>query len=327
MNSKEELSNDNTKSSKIDGETRQEYKKSTEQIRAEVEELERNATGEDKEYFELLEVRRKNRVSYRKSNVFYEDVPKGHLHHQTYEQRLAKAAQLNGCGFKEAKPFKKPFSSREHHGTDNHIGWCDGQIVVIRRAPFWGGFCFLWCLLFMYMGIYGVVNIVFVWDFSYSHLIPVSILGPMAVYKVWEWGAWIDKIEFNRHTGLVRMPFSFLRRRFYVPIEDIELCEGPVVQAARGGGEMATGSLVLTKYPKRYWFRPTITVFGGMEQEHWASIVRFMDISQPIHRNIHRTIEDHFRDNKNAMGTGPFPESMKKYLDAEDKQINRFEVW
>ncbi|WP_155401337.1 hypothetical protein, partial [Pseudoalteromonas luteoviolacea] len=62
MNSKEELSNDNTKSSKIDGETRQEYKKSTEQIRAEVEELERNATGEDKEYFELLEVRRKNRV-------------------------------------------------------------------------------------------------------------------------------------------------------------------------------------------------------------------------------------------------------------------------
>ncbi|KZN75559.1 hypothetical protein N481_26485, partial [Pseudoalteromonas luteoviolacea S4047-1] len=174
---------------------------------------------------------------------------------------------------------------------------------------------------------FSVVNIVFVWDFSYSHLIPVSILGPMAVYKVWEWGAWIDKIEFNRHTGLVRMPFSFLRRRFYVPIEDIELCEGPVVQAARGGGEMATGSLVLTKYPKRYWFRPTITVFGGMEQEHWASIVRFMDISQPIHEDIHRTIEDHFRDNKNAMGTGPFPESMKKYLDAEDKQVNRRDVW
>ncbi|KZN77041.1 hypothetical protein N481_26340, partial [Pseudoalteromonas luteoviolacea S4047-1] len=174
---------------------------------------------------------------------------------------------------------------------------------------------------------FSVVNVVFFWEFSYAYLIPVSILGPMAVHKIWEWGAWIDKIEFNRHTGLVRMPFSFLRRRFYVPIEDIELCEGPVVQAARGGGEMATGSLVLTKYPKRYWFRPTITVFGGMEQEHWASIVRFMDISQPIHRHIHRTIEDHFRDNKNAMGTGSFPESMKKYLDAEDKQINRFEVW
>ncbi|KZN72198.1 hypothetical protein N481_16050, partial [Pseudoalteromonas luteoviolacea S4047-1] len=239
----------------------------------------------------------------------------------------AKAAQLNGCEFKEAKPFKKPFSSREHHGTDNHIGWCDGQIVGIRRAPFWGGFCFLWFILCVYMLFFSVVNIVFFWNFSYAYLIPVSILGPVAVHKIWEWGAWIDKIEFNRHTGLVRMPFSFLRRRFYVPIEDIELCEGPVVQAARGGGEMATGSLVLTKYPKRYWFRPTITVFGGMEQEHWASIVRFMDISQPIHEDIHRTIEDHFRDNKNAMGTGPFPESMKKYLDAEDKQVNRRDVW
>ncbi|AOT10971.1 hypothetical protein [Pseudoalteromonas luteoviolacea] len=298
-----------------------------ERRRREFEKEKANAPSHMRAAYDELERRRKNRDKYYAQGVVYEELSKDHLHHQTYEQRLAKAAQLNGCEFKEAKPFKKPFSSREHHGTDNHIGWCDGQIVGIRRAPFWGGFCFLWFILCVYMLFFSVVNIVFFWNFSYAYLIPVSILGPVAVHKIWEWGAWIDKIEFNRHTGLVRMPFSFLRRRFYVPIEDIELCEGPVVQAARGGGEMATGSLVLTKYPKRYWFRPTITVFGGMEQEHWASIVRFMDISQPIHEDIHRTIEDHFRDNKNAMGTGPFPESMKKYLDAEDKQVNRRDVW
>ncbi|MDK1288267.1 hypothetical protein [Pseudoalteromonas umbrosa] len=273
-----------------------------ERRRREFEKEKANAPSYMRAAYDELERKSRNREKYDKQGVFFDELSKDHLHNQTYEQRLAKAAQLNGCEFKEAKPFKKPFSSREHHGTDNHIGWCDGQVVGIRRAPFWGGFCFLWFILCVYMLFFSVVNVVFFWNFSYAYLIPVSILGPMAVHKVWEWGAWIDKIEFNRHTGLVRMPFSFLRRRFYVPIEDIELCEGPVVQAARGGGEMATGSLVLTKYPKRYWFRPTITVFGGMEQEH-------------------------FQKDKNAMGTGPFPESMKKYLDAEDKQINRFEVW
>ncbi|KZN59216.1 hypothetical protein N473_03405 [Pseudoalteromonas luteoviolacea CPMOR-1] len=316
MSSQEVSPNENTKRTKT-----------AEEIRKDYEERRKNAVGDEKERFEEIELWAENRLKYRRSNVFYEELSKDHLHHQTYEQRLAKAAQLNGCEFKEAKPFKKPFSSREHHGTDNHIGWCDGQVVGIRRAPFWGGFCFLWFILCVYMLFFSVVNVVFFWNFSYAYLIPVSILGPVAVHKIWEWGAWIDKIEFNRHTGLVRMPFSFLRRRFYVPIEDIELCEGPVVQAARGGGEMATGSLVLTKYPKRYWFRPTITVFGGMEQEHWASIVRFMDISQPIHEDIYKTIEEHFEKDKNAMGTGPFPESMKKYLDAEDRQVNREDVW
>ncbi|MBQ4880668.1 hypothetical protein J8M21_26085, partial [Pseudoalteromonas luteoviolacea] len=98
------------------------------------EERKAKATGHWVEVYAEIEKRSENSEKYFKQGIFYEDVPKDHLHNQTYEQRLAKAAQLNGCEFKEAKPFKKPFSSREHHGTDNHIGWSDGQIVGIRRA-------------------------------------------------------------------------------------------------------------------------------------------------------------------------------------------------
>ncbi|MCF6443037.1 hypothetical protein L1077_26790 [Pseudoalteromonas luteoviolacea] len=152
-------------------------------------------------------------------------------------------------------------------------------------------------------------------------------IGPWLTYKLWEKLDWLDKIEFNRHTGLVRTSHTLLRRPFYAPIEDVEMCEGPIIQAARGGGEMGTGGLVLTKYPAKFWWRPTIATFGGMETDHWTAILKFMDINEPIHRDVHLSIEEHYKKDKNAMGTGPFPEVMKKYIDPEDKQVSRWKVW
>ncbi|AOT10965.1 MerC domain-containing protein [Pseudoalteromonas luteoviolacea] len=275
-----------------------------------------------------IECRDENIGKYLKNNVYLEDVPNDCLHHMNYKERLELASRLNNCDFKIAKPYKKKFLSREHTDHDYHIGNCDGQVLVLRRAPgiwlvciFLSVLCFPAGLGFFFEGVFHGPN----W------LMPVALalffIGPWLTYKLWKKLDWLDKIEFNRHTGLVRTSHTLLRRPFYVPIEDVEMCEGPIIQAARGGGEMATGGLVLTKYPAKFWWRPTIATFGGMEKDHWTAILKFMDINEPIHEDVHESIEKHYKKNKNAMGTGPFPESMKKYLDAEDKQINRFEVW
>ncbi|AOT10970.1 hypothetical protein [Pseudoalteromonas luteoviolacea] len=277
---------------------------------------------------EAMRLRSSNVSKYTDLGFYYLDLSKEYLHHSNYEDRLAMAAKLNGCGFKVAKPFKRKFASHEHTDMFYHIGNCDGQVLVLRRAPgiwlvclFLSLFCFVGGFGFFFEGVFHGPN----W------LMPAAIalfcIGPWLTYKLWEQLDWLDKIEFNRHTGLVRTSHTLLRRPFYVPIEDVEMCEGPIIQAARGGGEMGTGGLVLTKYPAKFWWRPTIATFGGMEKDHWTAILKFMDINEPIHEDVHESIEKHYKKNKNAMGTGPFPESMKKYLDAEDKQINRFEVW
>ncbi|MBQ4880609.1 hypothetical protein J8M21_25755 [Pseudoalteromonas luteoviolacea] len=270
----------------------------------------------------------KNISKYTDQGIYYFDVSKEHLHHKSYEERLALAARLNGCEFKVAKPFKRKFASREHTERYYHIGKCDGQVLALRRAPgvwlfciFLSIFCFVGGFGFFFEGVFHGPN----W------LMPAALalfcIGPWLTYKLWEKLDWLDKIEFNRHTGLVRTSHTLLRRPFYVPIEDVEMCEGPIIQAARGGGEMGTGGLVLTKYPAKFWWRPTIATFGGMEKDHWTAILKFMDSDELIHRHVHTEIEEHYKRDKNAMGTGPFPESMKKYFDPEDKQINRWKVW
>ncbi|KZN63697.1 hypothetical protein N481_25565, partial [Pseudoalteromonas luteoviolacea S4047-1] len=290
--------------------------KSIEEMLDEYEKEKAAATGEDKKRFDEIEQRSVNNTKYFEQGIYYEELSKQHLHHQCYEERLAKAAELNGCDFKKSHLKNEAFVSREHTDIDHHIGWCDGQVVGIRRAPgIWLVCIFLNVILFA-VGFGGLLIGLLsgpLWLIAFS---PLMVASPWGLYKFWEKFDWLDKLEFNRHTGLVRTSHTLLRRPFYIPIEDIELCQGPVVKNARGSGEIPTGSLVLTKYPAKFWWRPSLVILGGMEKDHWTAIIKFMDISQPIHMDVHTTIEEHFRDNKNAMGTGPFPESMKKYLDA-----------
>ncbi|WP_052262397.1 hypothetical protein [Pseudoalteromonas luteoviolacea] len=286
------------------------------------------ATGERKKFYDEIEKKSDNEDKYIKQGKYFESLNKDHLHHQSYEERLAKATELNGCDFKKSTFKNEAFVSREHTDIDHYIGWCDGQVVGIRRAPgIWLVCLLIGCILFICGGaalLFGITSGP-IWLIFFT---PLAIAGPWFADQVlWKNLDWLDKIEFNRHTGLVRTSHTLLRRPFYIPIEDIELCQGPVVKNARGSGEIPTGSLVLTKYPAKFWWRPSLVILGGMEKDHWTAIIKFMDISQPIHMNIQESIEEHFKKDKNAMGTGPFPESMKKYLDAEDKQINRFEVW
>ncbi|WP_039610636.1 hypothetical protein, partial [Pseudoalteromonas luteoviolacea] len=277
---------------------------------------------------EAMRLRNRNITKYSKLGFYYLDLSKEYLHHSNYEDRLAMAAKLNGCEFKVAKPFKRPFSDREHTDEFHHIGDCDGQVVALRRAPAIWLVCFF-LSLFGFLGGFGFFVFGLITGPAWWILagIALFIIGPWLTYKLWEQLDWLDRIEFNRHTGLVRTSHTLLRRPFYIPIEDVEMCEGPIIQAARGGGEMGTGGLVLTKYPAKFWWRPTIATFGGMEKDHWTAILKFMDINEPIHEDVHESIEKHYKKDKNAMGTGPFPEVMKKYIDPEDKQVSRWKVW
>ncbi|MCF6443032.1 hypothetical protein L1077_26765 [Pseudoalteromonas luteoviolacea] len=293
----------------------------------ESEKHKQTVTDDSDKYNDSLETWGDNITKYQTTGVYYEELSKQYLHHQSHEERLAKAAELNGCDFKKSNLKNEEFVSREHTDIDHHVGLCDGQVAAIRRAPgIWLVCIFLNVILFA-VGFGGLLIGLLsgpLWLIAFS---PLMVASPWGLYKFWEKFDWLDKLEFNRHTGLVRTSHTLLRRPFYIPIEDIELCQGPVVKNARGGGEMPTGSLVFTQYPSKFWWRPSIVLLGGMEKEHWTALNKFMDISQPIHMDVQRSIEEHFQKDKNAMGTGPFPESMKKYLDAEDKQINRFEVW
>ncbi len=51
------------------------------------------------------------------------------------------------------------------------------------------------------------------------------------------------------------------------------------------------------------------------------------DSVQDVDKMLNLSIEHYFTIDKNVLETGPFPEVMKVYLDPEDKQVNRLEVW
>lgn len=71
------------------------------------------ATEEEKEDFAKTDAYIDRDTGYRLSGIFYEELPKDHLHNQSYKERLAKAEELNGCKFKDAKPCKDRFAPRD----------------------------------------------------------------------------------------------------------------------------------------------------------------------------------------------------------------------
>ncbi|WP_448565322.1 hypothetical protein [Thalassotalea ganghwensis] len=83
------------------------------------------------------------------------------------------------------------------------------------------------------------------------------------------------------------------------------------------------------KTPKRFYLKTPefILRMGGLSQPCWAGYYEFMDITKPVNDHLHESIEYYYSIDRNALETGPFPEEMKPYLDAEDGQVNREEVW
>jgi len=295
------------------------------------EQRKQNATPEELEVYLEIDRREANQNKYIETTEYYRQLDSNHLHHQSYEQRLAKAAKLNGCKFKKANPTKRQFASREHTDIHYHCGECDGQVAILRRGMGVWFLCILLAFAVFFVAFGLVTTAPFDVGFGWLGFFGGLIGGPLGIYLVvqlWRKLDFLDKFEFNRHTGLVRMPHKLFRRPFYIPIEDIELSIGPVVQSARGGGERGSGALFLTKYPAKYWFRPSYSLFfGGIEEGHWTSLIHFMDITQPVNEDVHIQMEKHYKKDRNAMGTGPYPEIMKRYFDKEDQQVNCWEVW
>ncbi|AUJ70072.1 hypothetical protein [Pseudoalteromonas sp. NC201] len=269
-------------------------------------------------------------MGYCLDDAYYEDLPKDHLHNQSYKERLAKAEELNGCKFKEAKPCKDRFAPRDDFSGVSYPSQCDGRVVSVPRSPG------LWSIRLHGLVLGPIIGICLLGVSMTDDSMPAwhSWLGlflltafPLIMYKIGNAIRIVDAIEFNRHTGLVRTPYTLFRKPFYIPIEDLEYVVGPEVKNMRGSASMQTGYLSCRKYPEHYWFGNRIGIAGGGDTHDWSQMNRFMDITQPINRYYYKAMEYTFKKNKNAHGNGPFPEVMKKYFDADDCQINRMEVW
>ncbi|ATD06398.1 hypothetical protein SIO17_05170 [Pseudoalteromonas piscicida] len=61
------------------------------------------ATEEEKKVREEIREYVDRESKYLISGIYFEELSKDHLHNQSYKERLAKAEELNGCKFKEAK--------------------------------------------------------------------------------------------------------------------------------------------------------------------------------------------------------------------------------
>nr|WP_275660165.1 hypothetical protein [Pseudoalteromonas sp. Isolate6] len=289
----------------------------------------KGATEEEKREAEL-EAYSDRRVGYCLSEAYYEDLTKDHLHNLSYEERLAKAEELNGCKFKDAKPCKDAFAPRDDFSGSSYPSQCDGQVVSVPRSPG------LWSLRLHGLVLGPIIGVCLLVVSMTDDSLPVwhSWLGlflltlfPLIVYKIGNAIRIVDAIEFNRHTGLVRTPYTLFRKPFYIPIEDLEFVVGPEIKNMRGSASMQTGYLSCRKYPEHYWFGNRIGIAGGGDVHDWSQMNRFMDITQPVDRYYYKAMEYTFKKNRNAHGNGPFPEVMKKYFDADDCQINRMEVW
>ncbi|ATD06394.1 hypothetical protein SIO17_05150 [Pseudoalteromonas piscicida] len=288
------------------------------------------ASEAEKKELEEMQRYSERRLKYIREGNFYDALSKDYLHNQSYKERLAKAEELNGCKFKEAKPCKDRFAPRDDFSGVSYPSQCDGRVVSVPRSPG------LWSIRLHGLVLGPIIGVCLLGVSMTDDSMPAwhSWLGlflltafPFIMYKIGNAIRIVDAIEFNRHTGLVRTPYTLFRKPFYIPIEDLEYVVGPEVKNMRGSASMQTGYLSCRKYPEHYWFGNRIGIAGGGDTHDWSQMNRFMDITQPIDEYYHSAMEYTFKKNRNAHGNGPFPEVMKKYFDADDCQINRMEVW
>ncbi|CAM4236177.1 hypothetical protein [Pseudoalteromonas maricaloris] len=288
------------------------------------------ASEAEKKELEEMQRYSERRLKYIREGNFYDALSKDYLHNQSYKERLAKAEELNGCKFKEAKPCKDRFAPRDDFSGVSYPSQCDGRVVSVPRSPG------LWSIRLHGLVLGPIIGICLLGVSMTDDSMPAwhSWLGlflltafPLIMYKIGNAIRIVDAIEFNRHTGLVRTPYTLFRKPFYIPIEDLEFVVGPEVKNMRGSASMQTGYLSCRKYPEHYWFGNRIGIAGGGDAHDWSQMNRFMDITQPIDEYYHSAMEYTFKKNRNAHGNGPFPEVMKKYFDADDCQVNRMEVW
>ncbi|MCJ8321139.1 MAG: hypothetical protein MJK12_15980 [Colwellia sp.] len=269
-----------------------------------------------------------NRNKYRASGIYREKLDRSYLQNDSYEVRKAKAEQLNGCQFKPARAYKsKRWGDAIPHYIEGHradsCGPCDGQVARIRQNLSIFGMTWMAQLI----SVFGVLIYLFSaeWLLTAVFLLLLLVVLPQFRKKFQH----LDFFQFNRHTGLVKTPHCLFRRSFYIPHEDLTYYCGETIRGARLGGSMGAGQVRVTQVPKRFYlFTPSFNLFiGGISKEHWLDLIAFMDTTKPVARDIHESIEEYFTKDSNAIGNGPFPEVMKPYLDADDKQINRQEVW
>ncbi len=299
-----------------------------EEQRAESDERRKKWREENPKQAAENRLRSSNLSKYRESGVLNQEVPHDYLHQQSYEQRLAKAEALNGCQFKDSPPYKskawgEPMDRVLHDKNDGFANLCDGQIATLSRLN--GFVTFLSIMQFIC-----VVLAILVFPITGPLWIsPVLLLLAIGMNYFKNVVEPYDQFVFERHNGLIKTPHNWWRRAFYIPFEDIECYDGGVVKSARGGGARSTAKFRCMKTPKRYYLTTPqfILRFGGLRQVTWASYLAFMDTSQPVLPRLHQSIEYYYSIDKNALLTAPFPEVMKQYLDADDIQVNREDVW
>ena len=294
--------------------------------------------------------RTRNERRYRDNRAAYEEqLPRDYLHKYSYETRLKKAEALNGCGFKtrtfKSKRFTDEYAAElkspnrgstleghwvESDGKQLAISWFGGWSNLFTALSF---LLMVAAVLFFFVDL-GVIG--FVWE-DYRW-VPFAIYAPMFIVGFYMLKhrailAHRDNFYFNRHTGLVKTPHTLFRKPFYLPYEDI-VCYGANernVGSARGGSRVFVSLMVPLKYPKHYRFtKPTFYV-GGSNREWdslaYATAMTFMDTSIPLGTHLYQSIEHYFKIDKDITEKHAFPEELKPYLDPDDCQVNRHEVW
>jgi len=294
--------------------------------------------------------RAENRSKYRKNRQAYnEQLPRDYLHKDSYETRLKKAETLNGCGFKtrtfKSKRFTDEYAAElksPNRGSTLEGHWVrgDGQQLAISWFGGWSNLFTALSFLLMVAAVMflfaDLVVIGFVWDDC--RWVPFAVYAPMFIvgFYMHKHRAILshrDKFYFNRHTGLVKTPHTLFRKPFYLPYEDI-VCYGANernVGSARGGSRVFVSLMVPLKYPKHYRLtKPTFYV-GGFNREWdslaYATAMTFMDTSIPLGTHLYQSIEHYFKIDKDITEKRAFPEELKPYLDPDDYQVNRHEVW
>ncbi|WP_231615263.1 hypothetical protein [Pseudoalteromonas sp. SWYJ118] len=294
--------------------------------------------------------RTRNERRYRDNRATYEEqLPRDYLHKDSYETRLKRAEALNGCGFKtrtfKSKRFTDEYAAElksPNRGSTLEGHWVrtDGQQLAIS---WFGG----WSNLFTIIGfgctslallVFGFHILALIMDGFEYFWVMVSIyvvLFGLGVFTLKHRAilSHRDKFYFNRHTGLVKTPHTLFRKPFYLPYEDI-VCYGANernVGSARGGSRVFVSLMVPLKYPKHYRFtKPTFYV-GGSNREWdslaYATAMTFMDTSIPLGTHLYQSIEHYFKIDKDITEKHTFPEELKPYLDPDDCQVNRHEVW
>ncbi|WP_024592009.1 MULTISPECIES: hypothetical protein [unclassified Pseudoalteromonas] len=297
-----------------------------------------------------ISIRSENKIKYRRDRQTYKErLPRDYLHKDSYETRFKRAEALNGCGFKtrtfKSKRFTDEYAAElksPNRGSTLEGHWVrtDGQQLAIS---WFGG----WSNLFTILG-FGCTSLaLLVFGFHILALIMdgFEYFWVMASIYVVLFGLGVftlkhrailshrDKFYFNRHTGLVKTPHTLFRKPFYLPYEDI-VCYGANernVGSARGGSRVFVSLMVPLKYPKHYRFtKPTFYV-GGFNREwdslQYATAITFMDTSIPLGTHLYQSIEHYFKIDKDITEKHAFPEELKPYLDPDDCQVNRHEVW